>query len=108
MSEQPHAGKSKEELLAQVGNYAPSSGRPWEELKAAIQVRLAQDLETSLSDLTGAVSATGSRLSSAMEAANRASTRLGTVGIVLNVVLVIATAVIAWGTIVLASKGTPQ
>lgn len=86
-----YRGKSKDELLAAFVELGPVSGARYDQVRAALASTYAEEALVEVRALTAAI-----------DRANESSGRLARVGIGLNVVLVVATAVIAWGTYLLA------
>ena len=86
-------GKNKEELLDQIRGGCEPGSKAFEQIRAAITVACAADIETVLA-----------RLQSAVEESSKASESLGRKVFWLNVVLTAATVVIAVGTCVMAFK----
>lgn len=93
-NEQPWLNAGKSDLVKRLYD---SSGEPgstnFEQKRMAILVKCTEDMESKVSQLTGAV-----------RAASDASDRLARIGAFLNAVLVVATLVGAVATVVLARK----
>jgi len=82
-----YKGKSTRDLLKEIRGTAQVGSATYEQMRLAIFVNMAEGLDGQLTKLTTAI-----------DGANRSTSRLGTIGIVLNCVLVLATIVVAIAT----------